>query len=119
MTRADDQRIADIVDAASELAAIVELGAERFRTESILQRATERLLEIIGEAANALGADTKARHPEVPWADVTRLRIAAAGLGTGAVRSTLPRWAVTGVSPNRVPEGRARPPPTAGCATFA
>jgi len=38
----------------------------------------ERLLEIIGEAANALSDDTKARHPELPWADVTRLRIVLA-----------------------------------------
>lgn len=78
MTRPDNQRIADILDAASELAAIVDLGIERFRTDSILQRAAERLLEIIGEAANALSDDTKARHPELPWADVTRLRIVLA-----------------------------------------
>jgi len=78
MTRADDQRIADILDAASELAAIVNLGVDQFRTESILQRAAERLLEIIGEAASALGDDTKARHPDVPWTDVARMRIVLA-----------------------------------------
>lgn len=33
MSRSDDQRIADILDAADELAAIIELGRERFLSE--------------------------------------------------------------------------------------
>ena len=78
MSRSDDQRIADILDAADELAAIIELGRERFLSESLLRRAAERLLEIIGEAANAISDDTRTLHPEVPWVDVTRLRVVLA-----------------------------------------
>lgn len=44
-------------------------------SESVFRRAAERLLEIIGEAANVIGDDTRAQHPEVAWTDVTRLRV--------------------------------------------
>jgi len=75
MSRSDDQRIADILDAADELAAIVALGVDRFRAESVLRRAAERLLEIIGEASHAIGPDTRAALADVAWTDITRLRI--------------------------------------------
>ncbi len=44
-------------------------------TTTIHQRGVERLLEIIGEAANQLSLDVKLRHPEVNWRDVSRLRV--------------------------------------------
>lgn len=50
MSRSDRDRLADILDAASELAPIVESGVDRFRSDPIARRAAERLLEIIGEA---------------------------------------------------------------------
>lgn len=61
--------------AVAELAAIVALGVNRFRAESVLQRAAERLLEIIGEAANAIGPNTRAMLADVAWTDITRPRI--------------------------------------------
>ena len=78
MSRSDDQRIADILDAADELDLIVQRGRDSFDDDPILQRAAERLLEIIGEAANALASDTTERYPDVPWSDITRLRIVLA-----------------------------------------
>jgi uncharacterized protein with HEPN domain len=75
MSRGDEERPADILDAASELADIVALGHARFARESVLQRAAERLLEIIGLAASAVGEDTRARLGSVPWSDVSRLRV--------------------------------------------
>jgi uncharacterized protein with HEPN domain len=36
------------------------------------------LLEIIGEAANQLSVETCERYSEVPWRDLTRLRIVLA-----------------------------------------
>jgi uncharacterized protein with HEPN domain len=75
VTRSDDERIGDILDAAAELADIVARGRAAFDTDPILRRATERLLEIIGEAANSLGDATTNRHPGVPWRDITRLRV--------------------------------------------
>lgn len=67
MTRADEDRVRDILDAAAQLAEIVSLGHDRFHAESLLQRATERLLEIIGEAANAMTDGSRAAIDGVPW----------------------------------------------------
>jgi uncharacterized protein with HEPN domain len=75
VSRSDDQRIADLLDAAAELADVVDRGREAFDTDPIFRRAAERLLEIIGEAATGLSDETTGRHPTVPWRDITRLRI--------------------------------------------
>jgi uncharacterized protein with HEPN domain len=78
VSRSDDERIADLLDAADELADIVNRGREAFDADAILRRAAERLLEMIGEAATGLSAEATSRHPTVPWRDITRLRIVLA-----------------------------------------
>jgi len=78
VTRSDDHRLADIRNAAGELALIVGRGRDAFDNDPVLRRAAERLLEIIGEAANLLGDDTTGRYPRVPWHDIVRLRIVLA-----------------------------------------
>ena len=78
MSRSDDHRVADILAAADELALIVQKGRREFDADAILRRAAERLLEIIGEAANLLSPETIDRFPAVPWKDITRLRIVLA-----------------------------------------
>ena len=75
MSRSDRERVADILDAAEELAAIVEVGRDAFLASPLHMRAAERLLEIIGEASNALSEDFRAARPEVAWRDVAALRI--------------------------------------------
>ncbi|MCU0268049.1 MAG: DUF86 domain-containing protein [Acidimicrobiales bacterium] len=75
MSRSDDERVADILDAADELAAVVRVGHEAFRTSPLHTRAAERLLEIIGEASNSLSEDFKLRHGDVAWRDIAALRI--------------------------------------------
>ena len=52
MSRTDDERIADILEAAGELAAVVDVGRDEFSVSVLHVRAAERLLEIIGEASN-------------------------------------------------------------------
>lgn len=42
--------------------------------ERVLNLALVRLLEILGEAAGRLPQDTRAQHPEVPWAEIVSLR---------------------------------------------
>ena len=49
-------------------------AAQPFDEDWTKQRAAERLLEIIGEAANALSEDYKARCPAVPWRHIINLR---------------------------------------------
>ncbi len=63
MSRRDDERVADILDAAGEIAAVIELGRDTWDKDRIRQLAVERLLEIIGEAANSLSEDFRAQDP--------------------------------------------------------
>jgi hypothetical protein len=57
VSRRDDERIAGILDAASEIAEIIELGREAWDKDRIRRLAAERLLEIIGAAASSLSED--------------------------------------------------------------
>lgn len=75
MSRGDDQRIADILDACDELAVIVQLKADDSAPIVILLRAAERLLEIIGEAARHVSPEVAAQYPHVDWRSLARLRI--------------------------------------------
>ncbi len=75
MTRSDDQRIADILDACDELSAVVALRESDGANGKVLLRAAERLLEIIGEAASNVTEATAAAHPDVDWRSIARLRI--------------------------------------------
>ncbi len=75
MSRSDDQRVADIVDAAGELAIVTEVGRDAFVSSPLHIRAAERLLEIIGEASNTLTDAFKTNHSEIAWRDISALRI--------------------------------------------
>lgn len=78
MSRRDDERIADIVDAARQIAEVVERGREAWDGDRISQLAVERLLEIIGESARAMSSEARSAFPEVTWADVIGLRVVLA-----------------------------------------
>lgn len=75
MSRSDDQRVADILEAAEELALVCEIGRQAFAESLLHRRAAERLLEMIGEASTALSEEFKAAHQGVVWRDVGALRI--------------------------------------------
>ncbi len=53
-------------------------GRHEFDSDSTVRLAIERLLEIIGEASNAMSAESRAGYPGIRWQDVTRLRIVLA-----------------------------------------
>lgn len=61
MSRADDERIADILDAARQVAEVVARGRHAWDTDRISQLAVERLLEIIGELARAMSSEARSR----------------------------------------------------------
>jgi uncharacterized protein with HEPN domain len=46
--------------------------------DRLRQLAVERLLEIIGESANSLSDEFRARYPDVPWRDIIGLRVVLA-----------------------------------------
>ncbi len=74
MSRSDDERIADIVEAAAEIAAVVDRGHGTWDEDRVSRLAVGRLLEIIGESARAMSDDCRSSLPAVPWADVIGLR---------------------------------------------
>lgn len=70
----DRRRLQDIVDAATELAGYLDgATAARFQRDRLLQRATERLLTILGEAAKQLDDTTRAAIDQ-PWREIIRFR---------------------------------------------
>ena len=74
MSRRDDERVADILDAASEIAGIIGPGRDAWDKDRVRQLAVERLLEIIGESANSLSEEFRTRHPGIPWRDIDAAR---------------------------------------------
>ena len=78
MTHDDEQRIADMLEVADQIAELVRRGHSAFGSDIAVRFAIERLLEILGEAANSVSPATRARFPDVPWRDVSRLRIVLA-----------------------------------------
>lgn len=78
MSRSDDLRMQDILDAAVQIRDVVADGREVWAKDCLRQLAVERLLEIIGESANALSDDFRAQYPGVPWRDVIGLHVVLA-----------------------------------------
>lgn len=74
MSRSDEQRIADIAEAAAQIAEVVARGRDAWDEDRIAQLAVERLLEIVGESARAMTDEARAAHPSVPWTDIVGLR---------------------------------------------
>ena len=71
----DEVRMRHMLDAAKEA---VSFMTDRTRsdldTDSMLALATVRLLEIIGEAANAVTEETRQKNPQIPWRQITGTR---------------------------------------------
>jgi uncharacterized protein with HEPN domain len=78
VSRSDDQRVLDILDAADQIAAVVKDGRTAWEQDRLRQLAVERLLEIIGESANALSDEFRAAYTDVPWRDIISLRVVLA-----------------------------------------
>lgn len=80
MSRSDDLRKADIVDACNELAELARVRKSGIIREYLLVRAAERLLEIIGEAATNCSPAMRSDYPSVDWEGLAGLRIVLAHL---------------------------------------
>ena len=77
MSRTDDRDallVADIVGAADKLAQIVREGREAFDNDWKARHSAERLLEIIGEAADRLSDDFQRRIPQLRISDAKKTR---------------------------------------------
>ncbi len=76
MTRHDDRvRIRHALDAARKaVSSTATWTREDLDLEELSTLGLIRLLEIIGEAANAVSPEVQLAHPSVPWRKLTGLR---------------------------------------------
>ena len=76
MSRRDDSlRLQDMLTAAREAQSFVRGRAEAdLAQDRQLTLALLKSVEIIGEAAARVSADTRARYPSLPWADIIGMR---------------------------------------------
>jgi uncharacterized protein with HEPN domain len=71
----DDEYLAHIEKAILEIQShTAGLTQETYEADSKTQRAVERNLQIVGEAAHKLSAALKQAHPDIPWDDVYAAR---------------------------------------------
>ena len=61
-----------IADAIGRIREYTHQGKDAFATSHLLQDAVVRNLEVIGEAAKGLSAETRARASQLPWRQVAR-----------------------------------------------
>ena len=78
MSRSDEQRVQDILDASEQILEVVRDGRAAWDKDRLRQLAVERLLEIIGESANSLSDDFRAQYPAIAWRDIIGLRVVLA-----------------------------------------
>lgn len=71
----DNARLQHIYDAILEIESYIQGSSfEEFQTNSMMQFACVKQLEIIGEAANHLSPNTKKFYPQIPWREIIDLR---------------------------------------------
>ncbi|MBW3665880.1 MAG: DUF86 domain-containing protein [Actinobacteria bacterium] len=66
MTRGDRHRLLDMQEAVADLSEIVERGRETWDDDKCVRLATQKLLEILGEAAKQISDEVRSRYPDVP-----------------------------------------------------
>jgi len=72
--RRDDERLADILEAAEKIAVRVAKGRAAFDADEDTQIVLVHLIQVIGEAAAELSDGFIAEHPEVPWRQIIATR---------------------------------------------
>ncbi len=71
----DSEYLIDILESARRAVAYAgDKTLDEFEADIQCQDAVIRRLEIIGEAAHRLSAETQAMHPQVPWRSMTQMR---------------------------------------------
>ena len=63
-----------ILEAVDRILLFGQDGETRFRTDVRTQDAIIRNLQVMGEAAKKVSAQTRDAHPEIPWKDIAGMR---------------------------------------------
>lgn len=71
----DEAYLWDMREAAREVVELtVGMNQEEFLKSRVVLRATERTLEIVGEATRRVSEAYRSAHPEIPWRHIIGLR---------------------------------------------
>ena len=70
----DRSRLQHILEAIERIESYTKPGAESFFTNSMMQDAVIRNIQIIGEAARTLSDGFKQAHPDIPWREIAGTR---------------------------------------------
>ena len=76
MSRRDDKvSLLDMLLYAREAVAVSgQTSREDFREDRVVQLAMQKLVEIVGEAANRVSEKTQQGRPEIPWPQIIGMR---------------------------------------------
>jgi uncharacterized protein with HEPN domain len=72
--RRDDERLADIIEAAEKISVRAGKGRQAFDADEDVQIVLVHLIQVIGEAASGLSDELTSYHPEVPWRQIVAIR---------------------------------------------
>ena len=72
--RRDDERLADIIEAAEKISIRTGKGRQAFDADEDVQIVIVHLIQVIGEAASGLSDELTSAHPEVPWRQIIAIR---------------------------------------------
>ena len=72
--KSDLAALRHILQSIERIEAYTTAGKDEFLTQTIVQDAVLRNLEIMGEATKRLSPALRANHPEVPWNEMAALR---------------------------------------------
>ena len=72
--RNDRERFVDILESIEKIERYIPRGRQVFETDELLQVWVVRHLQIIGEAASRVSAETQNRFPQIPWGKMIGMR---------------------------------------------
>lgn len=64
-----------ILECIQDMESYIPNGKEDFFNSKIVQDAVIRKLEVIGEATKNISMNVREQHPDVPWREMTGLRV--------------------------------------------
>ncbi len=72
--RGERERLLDILEAIERIEKYAAEGKNAFESDELIQTWIVHHITIIGEACRSLSAEFRARHTNVPWADIVGMR---------------------------------------------
>jgi uncharacterized protein with HEPN domain len=72
--KGDRLYLISIIESAERIMQYVKDGRDAFLASSLVQDATIRNFETIGEAARHISVELRRAHPEIPWREVVGFR---------------------------------------------